>query len=152
MRWAPGTVKWGAYLLTVWAGAQMMLATMILLAVIGFGEQPLIARILFEEGEWGGLAVHIRQAIRALAILFNASVLGFEILLIWTVWAALMRGQSWARWAAALTLVLVQALGWAASAEIGYRTLVPELAVNVFGFAGLALTVVVLKGPQSRQP
>jgi hypothetical protein len=137
----------GVVLLSIWAGANLAAAALILVLVAAFGAQPPLATMAFSDAELAALPGSVHAAFRALCILYNAARTGLSLVALAVIWKGLSKGQAWAFWVIAVAAFVLQAFGFVADAAIGTKALVPNLVITAVYVAGLALAGAALLRP-----
>ena len=136
------SAKAGAVLLSIWSGLNLLLAVGILIAVIVLHRNPPSLSMVFSDAEISRLDVKAIGLIRALAVLFNACAAAFCLLVLWVVWKGLVRGNRWAFWALATSMVLLQAFGFVGDTYLGNHNVLPNAISSVVLVAGLTIAAL----------
>jgi hypothetical protein len=130
----------GAILLSLWSGLNLLLALAILVALTLLRKNAPALSILFEPSEIQALDAKVLGTVNALAVLANACIAGFCLLVLTVVWTALRERQSWALPALAGAMGLVQVCGFVSDGFLGHRNLVANAVSTAVLVAGLTLS------------
>lgn len=132
-------LKAGSRSLYAWSTINFLLSSLILtIVVFGFGNSPLLA-MAFEESEIARLDAGVISALNCLTILYNSYAIALSIFVWLVVWFCLSRGQKWAFWALLITIGLVEAFAFIASAPLGNVRWQVNLVLSALYIVGIGL-------------
>lgn len=133
----------GKIVLSVWFGANLLLALGILAAMLLFGANAPGLSVLLSDAQIAALDPLVRRTVSSIAVLGNASIAGFCSLGLAAVWLGPgERGEPRARrsyWVLAATALAVQCSGFASDAYVGNKNVIANVVSSVILLAGLGL-------------
>jgi len=129
----------GAIVLSIWAGINLLVATLVLFHVLVRRRHPLIAHVVFEERELSELDAKAVATIKALAVLLNAAAVSVSLLVLFLVWMSLARGQSSAWWALLIAVGFGQIMQFVGDALVGNKTVPASVTTTILFILGMAL-------------
>jgi hypothetical protein len=130
----------GAVLLSIWSGLNALLAIGILVAMTAFGRNPPSLPMVLSDQQIQRLDPNGLGLIKALAVLANACIAGFCLLILSVVWTSLVRRVGWAPWALGGAMGLVQAFGFVSDAYIGNQNLLANAISTGVLIGGMVLS------------
>ncbi len=116
-------LRFGAILLSLWTGFNLVLAVGILFMLLVLGKNAPALLILYGDLRAEGMDPRALATINALAVMFNACAASICALSLAMIWFAVVRKALWAFWCLAGCLGFLQAAGFASDTFLGNKDL-----------------------------
>lgn len=136
------TLRIGAGLLSLWAGANLLLAVGILVGMLALGKPPPSLPLYVPADVLQATPERVISLIHAMAIFANACAAAATAFALVLVWRGVVAGVSWALPTLAAVLGGLQLMGFASDGYLGHGSVAANVGSAVLLAAGLALCAV----------